>query len=82
MAISSVWFYSVKLFCGVVNFGGVLPIHVPDVSKLHIPCRIHIFSWMLSQDKLPTNNNPKTNVDDLTCLFCNALDIYGGLSLP
>jgi hypothetical protein len=65
--------YSVRSFYGIVNNRGVIPVHTPAVWKLHIPPRIHIFLWLLANDKLLTryNLNKRRHVDDVSCLFCN-----------
>jgi hypothetical protein len=65
--------FSVKSFYGVVNDGGVTPVHTPVVWKLHIPPKIHIFLWLLANNKLLTRDNvcKRREVEDKTCLFCN-----------
>jgi hypothetical protein len=65
--------YSVSSFYGIVNNGGVILIHTPEVWKLHVPPRIHIFLWLLSNDRLLTRDNlsKRRTVDDDSCLFCN-----------
>jgi hypothetical protein len=65
--------YSVKSVYGVVNNGGVIPVHTPAVWKLHVPPRIHIFLWLLCNNKLLTRDNldKRRPVVDKTCLFCS-----------
>jgi hypothetical protein len=65
--------YSVRSFYGIVNNDGVVLIHTLAVWKLHIPPRIHIFMWLLSNDKLQTRDNlsKRRPVEDGSCLFCN-----------
>jgi hypothetical protein len=65
--------YSVSSFYGIVNNGGVILIHTPEVWKLHVPPRIHIFLWLLSNDRLLTRDNlsKRRTLDDDSCLFCN-----------
>jgi hypothetical protein len=65
--------YSVSSFYGVINNGGIIPAHTSAVWKLHIPPRMHVFLWLLSNNKLLTRDNlqKQRKVDDLTCLFCN-----------
>jgi hypothetical protein len=69
--------YSVKSFYGVVDDGGVIPVHTPAVWKLQIPPRIHVFWWLLSNNKLLTRDNLSKHrkVDDKSCLFCNEHEI-------
>jgi hypothetical protein len=54
-----------------VNNDGVVLIHTLAVWKLHIPPRIHIFMWLLSNDKLQTRDNlsKRRPVEDGSCLF-------------
>jgi hypothetical protein len=56
-----------------MNNNGVVPVHTPAIWKLHVPPRIQIFLWLLSNNKLLTrdNLNKRRKVDDLSCLFCN-----------
>lgn len=49
--------YSVQSLYVVVNFRGVVPAHIPAVWNLNIPLRIHIFLWLLSNNKLLTRDN-------------------------
>jgi hypothetical protein len=65
--------YSVSSFYGIINNGGVIPIHTPAVWKLHVPPRIDIFLWLLSNDRLLTRDNlsKRRTLDDESCLFCN-----------
>ena len=53
--------------------GGIIPVHTPAVWKLHIPPRIHVFLWLLANDKLLTRDNlsKRKKIDDLTCIFCS-----------
>jgi hypothetical protein len=45
--------YSVKSsYGGVVNNAGVVPIHTPVVWKLIVSPRIHIFLWLLTNNKI------------------------------
>jgi len=41
----------------IVNFRGIVPVHVPVVWHLKIPPRIHFFLWLLSKNKLLTKDN-------------------------
>jgi hypothetical protein len=47
----------VRYFYGIVNNGGIVPVHTPVVWKLHIPPRIHIFLCFLTNDKRLTREN-------------------------
>jgi hypothetical protein len=51
--------YSSSSLYTIINFGGVTPIHILAVWKLHIPPRVHIFLWLLPQNKLMTRDNMK-----------------------
>jgi len=64
--------YSVQSLYAVLNFRGVSPIHIPAVWQLSIPPRVHIFLWLLYNNKLLTRDNlqKRRDVADKTCLFC------------
>ena len=65
--------YSVKSLYNVVNFRGVLPKNTPAVWNIKIPARIHIFLWLLVNNKLFTRDNLRKSqeVSDPTCVFCS-----------
>jgi hypothetical protein len=56
----------------VVNPRGVTPVFVHAVWKLHIPPRIHIFLWLLSKNRILTEDNlaKRREVLDQSCLLC------------
>jgi hypothetical protein len=64
--------YSSSSLYAIINFGGVVLVHIPAVWKLHIPPRVHIFLWLLSQNKLMTRDNlKKRNMNKPECcIFC------------
>jgi hypothetical protein len=68
--------YSVKSFYAIVNNGGIVPVHTPAVWKLVVPPRIHIFLWLLANNKTLTrdNLNKRFPVEDRTCLFCSEFE--------
>jgi hypothetical protein len=41
--------------------------------KINVPSRIHIFLWLLANNKTLTMDNlaKRRHVDDTSCLFCN-----------
>jgi hypothetical protein len=41
--------------------------------KINVPSRIHIFLWLLANNKTLTRDNlaKRKHVDDTSCLFCN-----------
>jgi hypothetical protein len=63
--------YNVRSFYAVVNDRGVVPVHTPAIWQLDVLPRLHVFLWLLANDKLLTRNNlaKRRHVDDLTCLF-------------
>jgi hypothetical protein len=65
--------YSVRSFYAIVNDQGVVHVHTPAVWQLDVPPRLHVFLWLLANDKLLTQKNiaKRRHVDDLTCLFCS-----------
>ena len=64
--------YSVRSLYAMINFRGITPMHIPKVWQLHVPPNIHIFLWLLAQDKLIVRRNlsKRQHLDDLSCLFC------------
>ena len=51
--------YSYSSHYVIVNFSGIEPEFVPAVWKLHVPPRVHIFLWLLAQNKFMTRVNLK-----------------------
>jgi hypothetical protein len=64
--------YSVQSLYAIINNRGVQQIFTPVVWKLSVPSRLHIFLWLLANNKVLTRDNlsKRINVDDKTCLFC------------
>ena len=64
--------YSVQSLYAVLSFRGVSPVHIPAVWKLNIPPRVHIFLWLLYNNKLLTRDNlqKRRDVANKSCLFC------------
>jgi hypothetical protein len=46
------------------------------VWKIHIPSRVHIFLWLLANNKVLTRDNlaKRKSDDDKTCLFCSEFE--------
>jgi hypothetical protein len=68
--------FSVKSMYAIINFRGVVPVHVHSIWKLKLPPKIHFFLWLLVHNKNLTRDNlvKRQSVDDLTCAFCNELE--------
>jgi hypothetical protein len=64
--------YSVKSFYIVVNNGGIYHVHTPADWGMSMPPRIHVFLWLLVNNKTLTRDNlhKHRHVDDHSCLFC------------
>jgi hypothetical protein len=64
--------YSVSSIYAIVNFRGVMPVHISSVWKLKIPPRVHVFLWLLFYNKLLTKDNlhKRQEVPELCCVFC------------
>jgi len=41
----------------LINFRGVIPVHVSAVWSLKIPPRVHFFLWLLAKNKVLTRDN-------------------------
>jgi hypothetical protein len=64
--------YSVQSLYAVVSDRRVRQVFTPVVWKLHVPSRLHIFLWLIANNKILTRDNltKRRVVDDATCLFC------------
>ena len=49
--------FSVQSMYNTVSFRGIQPVYTPVVWNLHVPPRIHIFLWLLTNNKTLTRNN-------------------------
>jgi len=65
--------FSVQAVYKTINFRGVQPVYTPNIWGLNVPPRIHIFLWLLSNNKTLTRTNlaKRRHVEDVSCLFCN-----------
>jgi hypothetical protein len=65
----------------VINDRGVRQVYTPVVSKIHVPPRIHVFLWLLANNKILTRDNlaKRKEVDDKSCLFCSENETAGHL---
>jgi len=70
---SSNGIYSSQSLYKIINFRGVMPVHISAVWSLKIPPRVHFFLWLLAKNKLLTrdNLNIRQKLDDVRCLFCS-----------
>jgi hypothetical protein len=71
---SSNGIYNSQSLHRIINFRGVVPVHVPRIWELHIPPRVHL--WLLFKNKVLTRDNVaiRQHVDNKTCLFCAELE--------
>jgi hypothetical protein len=65
--------YSSQSLYRVINFRGIIPVHVPAVWSLKVPFRVHFFLWLLSKNKTLTRDNLsiRKKIEDSSCLFCS-----------
>ena len=65
--------YTVKSFYNIINFRGVSPGNSISIWNIKVPLRIHIFLWLVSNNKLLTRDNlqKRQTVDNASCLFCS-----------
>jgi hypothetical protein len=63
--------YSVSSLYSIINFRGVMPVHISAVWRLRIHPRVHVFLWLLFNNKLLTRDNlqKRQQVPDLSCVF-------------
>jgi hypothetical protein len=67
--LNSQGIYSVQSLYATISFGGVKHIYTPVMWKLKVPSHIHIFLWLLANNKLITRDNvaKRKEVNDKTC---------------
>jgi hypothetical protein len=65
--------YSVKSLYAVVNNRGVGQIFSPVTWKIIVPPRIHVFRWLVANNKILTrvNLSKRKTLDDVSCMFCS-----------
>jgi hypothetical protein len=62
----------VQSLYAIVNNRGVKQVYTPMMWKIKVPPRIHIFLWLLANNKVLTRDNlaKRIQVNDQTCVFC------------
>jgi hypothetical protein len=70
--LNSAGHYLVQSLYAVVNDRGVRQVFTPVVWKIKVPPRIHVFLWLVANNKVLTRDNlaKRKSLDDLLCLFC------------
>jgi mannosylglycoprotein endo-beta-mannosidase len=65
--------FSTSSCYNIISFGGVTPVYIPAIWSLVIPPRVHIFLWLLCNNKLMTRDNlQKRNLGKpVCCMFCS-----------
>jgi hypothetical protein len=73
--------YSVQSLYAIINNRGIQQIYMPVMWKLYVPSRLHIFLWLLANNKVLTRDNlsKRKNVDDKTCIFCTEYELVSHL---
>jgi hypothetical protein len=68
--------YFVQSLYVVVNDRGTRQVFTPVMWKIEAPPRVHIFLWLLANDKIMSINNlaKRRHVEDGSCLFCADLE--------
>ena len=64
--------YSSQSLYKVINFRGIKQVHVSAVWGIKVPPRVHMFLWLLINNRTLTRDNlaKHRKVDDASCLFC------------
>ena len=64
-----------------VSFRGIQPVYTPVVWQLNVPPKIHIFLWLMANNKTLTRSNlaKRQKVDDISCLFCTETETVSHL---
>jgi hypothetical protein len=68
---SSSGIYSSQSLYRIINFRGIMPVHVSAVWSLKIPPRVHFFLWLVIKNRALTRDNlaKRRNVEDENCLL-------------
>jgi hypothetical protein len=63
--------YSVQSLYAVVNDRGIKQVFTPVMWKVNVPPRLHIFLWLLANNKVLTRQNlaKKRKLDNISRLF-------------
>jgi hypothetical protein len=69
---NSLGIYSVQSLYAIVNHRGVQQVYTPVMWRISVPPRLHIFLWLLANNKVLTRDNlaKRKQIEDKTCLFC------------
>jgi len=64
--------FSVSSMYKTVSFRGIQPVYTPVIWHLNVPPKIHIFLWLMANNKTLTRSNlaKRQKVDNISCLFC------------
>jgi hypothetical protein len=56
-------------------------VHTLVMWNLSVPSRVHIFVWLLANNKTSTRDNleKRKKLNDNRCLFCNELELVSHL---
>jgi hypothetical protein len=65
--------YSSQSLYKVISFRGIKQVHVPSVWNIKIPPRVHIFLWLLINNRVLTRDNlaKRRKLEDESCLLCS-----------
>jgi hypothetical protein len=68
--------YSVQSLYAIMNDRGFRQIFTPVMWKIPVPSRLHVFLWLLANNKVLTRDNlaKRKQADDKTCLFCDEFE--------
>jgi hypothetical protein len=68
--------YSVSSLYAIVNFRGIMPVHIPAVWRIKVQPRVHVFLWLLVNNKLLSRDNlsKRQHVPDVSCVFCSEVE--------
>jgi hypothetical protein len=73
--------FSVQTLYTIVNNRGVQQIFTPVMWKIPVPFRLHVFLWLLANNKALTRDNlaKRKSIEDKSCLFCSEDESIGHL---
>jgi hypothetical protein len=64
--------YTSSSFYNIITYRGITPHFIPALWSLIVPPRVHVFLWLLSNNKLMKRDNLKKGIwANLLCEFCS-----------
>lgn len=68
--------YKTQSLYAAINNRGVTPVYSPSVWNIFVRPRVHMFLWLLANNKLLTRDNlsKRQDITDKSCLLCSEVE--------